>query len=167
MRLPEGFLDALLEYIEAKAEFEARYEVHNHEAKDAGYDSYGGPHDRRVQEALKKLRAFEKIETALEKDERMFPIQSDWTGKTTMSACSIPWKEAEIAYRGYSALHPGQTLEQLARRGGFGHQEFYAYYGMAKLGYVTEAHEGELFTKFKKRPVHALDVIKEFNKEPR
>lgn len=52
---------------------------------------------------------------------KMFPIQK---------APSIPWPEAEKAYRTY-ATHYGtsQSLERLAERGGFGIQEFACLWG--------------------------------------
>lgn len=51
---------------------------------------------------------------------REFPIQSD--GKQLSSV--IPWWLAEIAYEGYSLRYGNrQTLEQLAKRGGFGREE--------------------------------------------
>lgn len=58
-------------------------------------------------------------------DTRPFPIQSEDfrrnEGRLTQS--TIPWWLAEIAYDYYHLCYPGQTLERLAERGGFGRDE--------------------------------------------
>lgn len=52
--------------------------------------------------------------------QQRFPIQR---------AGTVPWKEAEIAYRAYSSFFSkDQTLERLAQRGGFGIGEFCCLY---------------------------------------
>ena len=63
--------------------------------------------------------------------ERRFPIQSDIMdfrlgyGRKEVPATTVPWSEAEIAYQTYAAAGNGdQSLEKLARRGGFGRFEF-------------------------------------------
>lgn len=65
------------------------------------------------------------------KSERRFPIQSNimefrlGRGRREVSATTVPWSEAEIAYQTYAAAgHGDQSLEDLARRGGFGRFEF-------------------------------------------
>ena len=62
--------------------------------------------------------------------ERRFPIQSDVMvprsgGRRDVPATTVPWSEAEIAWQTNDALgHGDQSLETLARRGGFGRCEF-------------------------------------------
>lgn len=50
--------------------------------------------------------------------QRMFPLQSEDTGPAGPS--SIPWEIAERAYQEYNRRYPGQTLERIAERSGFG-----------------------------------------------
>lgn len=52
--------------------------------------------------------------------ERLFPIQSERGAKP--HPLRIPWSVAELAYSVYSA-HYTQSLESIARRGGFGPSE--------------------------------------------
>ena len=58
-------------------------------------------------------------------DTRPFPIQSEGfvRGKGRLRQSTIPWWLAEIAYEHYHSLYPEQTLERLAKRGGFGRNE--------------------------------------------
>lgn len=62
--------------------------------------------------------------------ERRFPIQGDTVETRSgrrhdVPPTTIPWSEAEIAYRTYADLgHGSQSLERLAERGGFGRWEF-------------------------------------------
>jgi len=57
-------------------------------------------------------------------DTRPFPIQGDFVrGKGKRAESVIPWWLAEIAYEDYHAHYPGQSLERLAERGGFGRAE--------------------------------------------
>lgn len=61
-------------------------------------------------------------------DNRPFPIQQghhrDASGAMqTDHACTVPWWLAEVAYEWYHKRYPGQSLEQLAARGGFGREE--------------------------------------------
>lgn len=50
---------------------------------------------------------------------RMFPLQT--SRRAPPGPRQIPWSVAEIAYGAYSREHgTGQSLEQLAERGGFG-----------------------------------------------
>lgn len=66
------------------------------------------------------------------KDDRPFPIQggSQWSRALSdrpvvhYPPCVIPWWLAEEAYKVYSGkFGTGQSLEQLAERGGFGRKE--------------------------------------------
>ena len=62
------------------------------------------------------------------KKERMFPIieEQGIPGKP------VTWAEAEIAYRAYSSYFGSHySLERLAKRGGFGRQEFSILYTAA------------------------------------
>ena len=62
----------------------------------------------------------------IESDARTFPIQSDGLvrGKGHTTVTAIPWWLAEIAYEHYKERWGGgQTLEGLAKRGGFGRDE--------------------------------------------
>ena len=55
-------------------------------------------------------------------DTRAFPIQSDL--RPSRERSTIPWWLAEVAYKHYvSRWGTGQSLEQLAERGGFGREE--------------------------------------------
>ncbi len=58
-------------------------------------------------------------------DTRPFPVQSDGfvRGKGETARSAIPWWLAEIAYEHYHSRYPGQSLERLAERGGFGRNE--------------------------------------------
>lgn len=58
-------------------------------------------------------------------DTRLFPIQSDGfvRGKGHTAASSIPWWLAAVAFEYYDSRYRGQSLEQLAERGGFGRDE--------------------------------------------
>lgn len=55
--------------------------------------------------------------------DRMFPIQAR---RGTSEPREIPWTDAAIAYSAYHAMYPGQSLERLAERGGFGWIEYLA-----------------------------------------
>lgn len=58
-------------------------------------------------------------------DDRRFPIQARYGSDDPRS---IAWTDAEIAYQAYRFMHPnGQTLDDLAARGGFGYVEFHAF----------------------------------------
>jgi len=56
-------------------------------------------------------------------DNRPFPIQGGGAGRARYGPCTIPWWLAEVAYAYYNSRWPGQTLERLAERGGFGRNE--------------------------------------------
>lgn len=56
--------------------------------------------------------------TVVDMNEKMFPIQAQHGA--TAHPLQIPWSIAELAYSVYHARYPGQTLERLAQRGGFG-----------------------------------------------
>ena len=57
-------------------------------------------------------------------DNRPFPIQGYFKrGGNSAEPCTIPWWLAEIAYEYYKSKWPGQTLERIAKRGGFGRKE--------------------------------------------
>jgi len=55
-------------------------------------------------------------------DEKMFPIQGHTDPETRIRilAGQVPWSVAEQAYKAYAVRHERQSLEMLARRGGFG-----------------------------------------------
>lgn len=74
-------------------------------------------------------------------DDRRFPIQGDRITRRgryeRIPATSVPWAEAEIAYRTYSHLFgTSQSLERLAERGGFGRAEFAVF--RAGLNFVRD-----------------------------
>jgi hypothetical protein len=54
---------------------------------------------------------------------RPFPIQGGVKGRQRFAPSTIPWWLAEIAYKHYKSRWPGQTLERIAERGGFGRAE--------------------------------------------
>jgi hypothetical protein len=56
-------------------------------------------------------------------DNRLFPIQGGIEGRQQFAPSAIPWWLAEIAYEYYKLRWPGQTLERIAERGGFGRRE--------------------------------------------
>lgn len=59
-------------------------------------------------------------------DNRPFPIQDEYSSSDwgTRPACTIPWWLAEKAYAEYADRNGrSQSLERLAKRGGFGRQE--------------------------------------------
>lgn len=68
------------------------------------------------------VRNCQKYLVALtEPKERLFPIQDGHPG--------VPWSAAEVAYKSYSRqFGTTQSLERLAKRGGFGLHEFSCLY---------------------------------------
>ena len=56
--------------------------------------------------------------------DRRFPIQGRWKPGGGDPYGDVPWAVAELAYAAYSARYGrDQSLERLAERGGFGHEE--------------------------------------------
>lgn len=62
-------------------------------------------------------------------DTRPFPIQGGGSvrGKGELGPTVIPWWLAEVAYEYYHSRWPGQSLERLAERGGFGREELIGF----------------------------------------
>ena len=62
---------------------------------------------------------------------RRFPIQGSWTSRRRPGwkpSGTVPWSVAEIAYAAYAARYGrGQSIETMAERGGFGHEEMDLY----------------------------------------
>lgn len=89
-------------------------------ATDALYHAVVGPERvKGVGEQASRVVAAYLDEAGTQPDEeRQFPIQS-----RSRFITSIPWSMAELAYRSYHRQHPGQSLEHLAERGGFGAEE--------------------------------------------
>lgn len=61
---------------------------------------------------------------------RRFPIQGKWQpgGYHDQPYGTVPWSVAEVAYAAYAARHGrDQSLERIAERGGFGHEEMDLY----------------------------------------
>jgi len=60
----------------------------------------------------------------MEDDNRPFPIQGEWDRRKKAKPCTIPWWLAEEVYKVYSSkFGTSQSLEGLAKRGGFGRGE--------------------------------------------
>lgn len=56
--------------------------------------------------------------------EKVFPIMSAWKEVSKPFPRQIPWSIAELAYSVYTSKYGSeQSLERLAQRGGFHHQE--------------------------------------------
>lgn len=85
-------------------------------------------------------------------EEKRFPIQRVGT---------IPWYEAEIAYKTYREIfHNDQTLEVLAKRGGFGLAEFCCLY-MGKNPIRTNRESTELSIFFVTKKLTGRWIIKD------
>lgn len=63
--------------------------------------------------------------------DRRFPIQGSWTSRRRPGwkpSGTVPWSVAEVAYAAYAARYGrGQSIETMAERGGFGHEEMDLY----------------------------------------
>ena len=76
--------------------------------------------------------------------QRMFPIQKSYVYSlgTRVGPDEIPWADAEIAYRAYSAMNgTQQSLERLAERKGFGWTEYLALRATASAGVVSNRRD--------------------------
>jgi len=62
-------------------------------------------------------------------EEKRFPIQGDYRRELNEVYGSVPWSVAQVAYDEYHRRYPGQSMERLAERGGFGYWEMTEYTG--------------------------------------
>ncbi len=82
-----------------------------------------------AQQSAAKCDTPQQSEVKLD-DNRPFPIQGGFCDRPKLyyDPCTIPWWLAEIAYVYYHERYTNdQTLEVLAKRGGFGREELIAF----------------------------------------
>lgn len=90
--------------------------------------------DAKTQETLWKLTKEIATEYRKSSDTRPFPIQDGTPYRNSSGSlvfpkgCQIPWWLAEVAYKEYQKRYPNdQTIDMIAKRGGFGREELLAF----------------------------------------